>query len=223
MPTCNICDGHTFVPFRGRPEEKCANCGSLARHRVGWAVYGRELIGTPLAHGRVLHLAPEPWLYPRLVEVLGGGYLCADPSPGTYPHAPCLKLSFPQDFDLFPEGYFDASLHNHVLEHIPGHYGDHLAAFTRLLAPGGRMIFSIPGPYAGQSTREGGEHLATDAERLEQFLQEDHYRLFGDDFVPTLQSLPGGSLRMDDLEDADREGLSVRPGKARFYIWQRAD
>lgn len=222
MAQCNICNGTAFEAFRGRPEEKCTQCGSLARHRVGWAVYGQELLGTENAHGRVLHLAPEPWLFPKLRGELSAGYLCADPYPETYPHAPCLKLFFPQDFALFPDGYFTAILHNHVLEHIPGHYGDHLREFTRLLAPGGKMIFSIPGPYKGQSTKEGGEHLATDAERLEQFLQEDHYRLFGDDFEPTMQALPGGTFRKDKLSNTDRAALSVRANKAPFFIWQKA-
>ncbi len=221
MATCNICGGSEFEDFRGRPFEKCSTCGSLARHRVGWAVYGQELLGTKNAEGYVLHLAPEPWLFPKLKEELTSGYLCADPSPKTYPHAPCLKLYFPQDFSLFPDGYFTAILHNHVLEHIPGHYGDHLKEFTRLLAPGGKMIFSIPGPYKGQPTKEGGEHLATDAERLEQFLQEDHYRLFGDDFEPTMEALPDGVFWKDALTDEARAALSVRPRKAPFFIWQR--
>ncbi len=218
---CNICGGTEFEPFRGRPAEKCSTCGSLARHRIGWAVYSRHLLDTDAAKGRVLHLAPEAALYPLLRDALHAGYITADPSPDTYPHAPCIRLFFPRDFDIFPDGYFSAILHNHVLEHIPGHYGDHLRAFARLLAPGGTMIFSVPGPYKGMQTREGGEHLATDAERLEQFLQEDHFRLFGDDFIETLRALPGGAVVPDGIDDAIRAGVSVRPGKAPFFIWQR--
>lgn len=221
IPTCNICQSTTFETFRGRPNEKCSSCGTLARHRTGWLVYNQHLLGTELAQSRILHLAPEPWLYPLLQERLSAGYITADAFPEVYPHAPCLKLFFPQDFDLFPDGYFNAILHNHVLEHIPGHYGDHLKAFARLLAPGGKMIFSIPGPYKGMQTREGGEHLKTDAERLEQFLQEDHYKLFGDDFAGTLASLEGGDVIPDGVSDEDRAAISVRSGKAKFFIWQR--
>ena len=220
--TCTICQGTTFESFRGRPAEKCSTCGSLARHRTGWLVYKQHLLNTELAKGRVLHLAPEPWLYPKLNEQLSAGYITADAYPEVYPHAPCLKLFFPQDFALFPDGYFSAILHNHVMEHIPGHYGDHLREFTRLLAPGGKMIFSVPGPYKGMQTKEGGEHLASDAERLEHFLQEDHYRLFGDDFIETLAALPGGKLLDDGITDTMRAETSVRPGKAKFFVWQRA-
>lgn len=218
---CNICGGTQFEPFRTRPNEKCISCGSLARHRTGWLVYENHLFDTKLARGRVLHLAPEPWLYPKLKDRLSAGYITADAYPEVYPHAPCLKLFFPQDFALFPDGYFQAILHNHVLEHIPGHYGDHLKEFIRLLSPRGKMIFSIPGPFKGVKTREGGEHLKSDAERLREFLQEDHYKMFGDDFVPTLAALDGGQLVEDGVTDEMRRAVSVRPGKAKFYIWER--
>ena len=223
MIKCNICGSSDFQTYRGRPGEQCVKCGSKARHRVGWEVYQQHLL--PLVkvrpNVRTLHLAPEASLHALLQPVLGGGYITSDASPERYPHAPCLKLFFPQDFDLFPDGYFDATLHNHVLEHIPGHYGDHLLAFTRLLAPGGKMVFSIPGPYLGQPTIEGGEHLASDAERLETFLQEDHFKLIGDDFPEKLDALPGGQRVEERVSDTRRAELSVRPGKAPFFIWQR--
>ena len=218
---CNICKGKAFEPFRGRPNEKCSSCGSLARHRTGWIVYEKHLLNSEAAKGRILHLAPEPWLYPKLSNRLHQGYITADAYPETYPHAPCLRLFFPKDFEIFPDGYFSAILHNHVLEHIPGHYVDHLREFTRLLAPGGKHIISVPGPYKGIQTKEGGEHLASDAERLEQFLQEDHYKLFGDDFTDTLCNLEDGELIADGVTDEMRAEISVRPGKAKYFVWQR--
>ncbi len=223
MSVCNLCGSTEFQTYRDRPAEQCVSCGSKARHRVGWEVYRKHLL--PLIaekpEVRVLHLAPEASLYAKLKPALGGGYITSDAAPERYPHAPCLKLFFPQDFDMFPDGYFDAILHNHVLEHIPGHYGDHLRAFTRLLTPGGKMIFSIPGPYRGQKTIEGGEHFETDAERLEKFLQEDHFKLIGDDLLETLDALPGGARVAEGIDDECRATMSVRPGKAPFFIWQR--
>ena len=222
-PVCNICGSTDFQDYRKRPAEQCVDCGAKARHRVGWEVYQHHLL--PLAEARsaprVLHLAPEKSLFELLASRLGGGYIPADAAPERYLHAACLKLYFPDGFEIFPDGYFDAILHNHVLEHIPGHYGDHLRAFTRLLAPGGKMIFSIPGPYLDRPTREGGEHLASDAERLEQFLQEDHYKMIGDDFFDVLDALPGGKRLEEGVSEERRAALSVRPGKAPFFIWQR--
>lgn len=221
--TCSICGGESFSDWRGRPDEQCDQCGALARHRVAMAIYQRHLFslkgeGWPL---RVLHLAPEPGLHPLLSREIGVGYICADASPERYPHAECLKLFFPNDFKIFPDSYFDAILHNHVLEHIPGHYRDHLIAFTRLLKPGGRMIFSVPGPYLGRQTIEGGENLASDAERLEKFLQEDHFKLFGADFVSFISEIPGGHAVADGVTDKIRASLNVRPNKAPFFIWEK--
>jgi len=220
--TCNICGSDNFSIWRGRPDELCNDCGALARHRIAFAVYQLHLFTLeeekPL---KVLHLAPEPCLHPALDEVIGPGYICADASPERYPHADCLKLFFPKDFAIFPDGYFDAILHNHVLEHIPGHYGDHLMAFSRLLKPGGRMIFSIPGPYKKRLTEEGGENLKSDAERLEKFLQEDHFKMFGADFIEYLRHMPGGFLVPDGITNEIRKKLNVRPNKAPFFIWEK--
>jgi len=170
---------------------------------------------------RCLHLAPEKSLHGLLKPKLGARYITSDAAPERYPHANCLKLYFPKDFEIFPDDYFSAILHNHVLEHIPGSYRDHLRAFTRLLAPGGKMIFSIPGPYVGQRTVEGGEHLFSDAERLEKFLQGDHFKLIGEDLFETLDKLPGGQRIEEGVTNARRAELSVRKNKAPFFIWQK--
>ncbi len=219
---CNLCGSTQFKSYRGRENEQCVRCLSKARHRVGRRVYENHLFDrvARAEHPRVLHLAPEAALHDKLQERLGSAYQTADAAPERYPHAQALKLFFPDDFEIFPEGYFTAILHNHVLEHIPGHYGDHLLAFTRLLAPDGVMIFSIPGPYAGP-TREGGEHLPTDAERLEQFLQEDHYKMIGEDLHDVLDSLPDGHVLAEGVSDEERAEISVRPGKAPFFIWKK--
>ena len=223
---CNICGGAEFEDYRGRKGERCTNCGSKARHRVALMVYEAQLL--PLLHhsnessgGRVLHMAPEKFLHGKLSEMIGAGYITSDASPERYPHAQCLKLYFPQGFGLFPDGYFTAIIHNHVLEHIPGHYGDHLNEFSRMLEPGGKMIFSVPGPYLDRQTLEGGENLKSDAERLEKFLQEDHFKLLGADFVEYLSNMKDGALISDGITLEIRKKLSVRPGKAPFFVWQK--
>ena len=223
MAKCNLCGSTEFKDYRGRPNEQCAQCGSKARHRVGWEIYNSELFPLLKArpYARVLHMAPEAALHDRLQKNIGAGYMPSDASPERYPHAKCIRLFFPQDFDLFPDGYFDAILHNHVLEHIPGHYADHLKAFTRLLSPGGRMIFSIPGPYLDRETQEGGEHFETDAERLEKFLQEDHFKIIGSDFPDVLAGLRGGHVVTADIGTDRRKELSVRPKKAPFFVWEK--
>ena len=218
---CNICGSNEFTAYRGRPNEVCAQCGAKARHRVGIEIYERLLPAYATEQGRVLHLAPERFLHAWLQEMFGAGYMTADAEPERYPHASALRLRLPDGFQVFPQGYFDVILHNHVLEHIPGSYKEHLGSFVRVLAPGGVMIFSVPGPYMDRETREGGEFFKTDAERLEAFLQEDHFKLLGADFVEYLEAMPGGSLLDDGVTDARRAQIAVRPGKARFFVWRK--
>ncbi len=220
-PTCNICGSTRFADYRGRPAERCEQCGSKARHRVGLDVYHHHLFPLAGPAARVLHFAPEAFLHPLLADKFGAGYVTADIAPQRYKHAKALKIALPQGLEVFPDGYFDAVLHNHVLEHIPGHWRDHIDALMRVVKPGGLMIFSVPGPYPAHETREGGELLASDSERLEQFLQEDHFKLFGHDFVQHLASLADADLLADGMTDARRAELGVRAGKAPFFILRK--
>lgn len=219
---CNICGGTTFESYRGRANEVCTSCGAKARHRIALDVYERFLFPLAGEGARVLHLAPEKCLYPVLKEKLGEGYVTADAAPERYPHAEPQKLTLPGDFDAFPADHFDAILHNHVLEHIPGHYRDHLKGLARWLKPGGLMIFSVPGPHLDLLTREGGEHFRTDAERIELFRQGDHFKLFGRDFVDYVETMEGGKRLTDGVTDERRAQLGVRPGKAPFFVWRKA-
>lgn len=219
---CNICGGTTFEAYRGRANERCSTCGAKARHRVALDVYQRFLFPSVGQTGRTLHLAPEECLYPVLADRLGDGYLTADAAPERYPHATPVELVLPRDFHALPAESFDAILHNHVLEHIPGHYRDHLAGFVEWLRPGGLMIISVPGPHLDRVTREGGEHFRTDAERIETFLQADHFKIFGRDFIDYFEAMPGGERLADGVTDQRRAELGVRPGKAPFFVWRKA-
>ncbi len=223
-PECNICGSREFRDYKGRPGEMCVSCKAKARHRVGLAVYERMLF--PIIDvnpgARILHMAPEPSLFPVLSQRLGAAYTVSDAEPERYPYAPCLRLSFPQDFKQFPDGYFHGIIHNHILEHIPGHYGDHLQEFARLLAPGGRMVFSFPGPYSGVDTIEGGEFMATDEERIFEFGMPEHIKIFGPDFYDVYTGVPGGFAMNDGVTDELRASLNVRPGMAPFHVWQRS-
>lgn len=222
-PRCNICGSTEFRDYKGRPGEMCVACKSKARHRVGLAVY--ESLLFPLMdadpNARLLHMAPEPSLYPVLAKRFGAAYIVSDAEPERYPYAQCLRLKFPQDFDHFPDGFFTGIIHNHILEHLPGHYGDHFVEFARLLAPGGRMIFSFPGPYNDIDTKEGGEFLPSDADRAREFGVPEHIKIFGDDFYDIYTKVSGGFAMNDGVTDTLRAQLNVRPGMAPFHVWQR--
>ena len=44
--------------------------------------------------------------------------------------------------------------------------------------------------------------------------------MLGDDFIPTLEAMQGGRLLSEGVSEDRRAELSVRPGKAPFFIWQ---
>jgi len=224
VPQCNICGNSTFLAFNGRAGEQCGQCYSLRRHRMAFALYTREGVlqnsDDPRAAKSVLHLAPESALSARVSAASGSGYVAADANPKAY-GIPCMKVNFPDDFKLFPDGQFDFILHNHVLEHIPGSFRDHVNEFCRMLKPGGCMIFSVPGPTTNRVTIEGGEHLSSDAERLAKFGQRDHLKLFGQDLAQYMASIPGGDFSLDGLSSNQRAQISIPPMSTRFLLWRR--
>ena len=200
--------------------ERCIGCGSLARHRL--CVHFAETFGylSEPNTRRMLHIAPEKMTSPVFKTRIGMGYVGADALPSGYPHVPCLRLFLPDGMDIFPDHYFDLIVHNHVLEHIPGHFKDALESLLRCVAVGGMMIFSVPGPWYGRTTEEGGELLATDAERVARFGQANHLKRFGGDMPRWLASRPDGERLNDTLPDDVMERLSLSR-RCPTMIWRR--
>ena len=198
MTICNICQSSDYESFNGRENILCRSCKSLERHRlVRWALEKLGYLSSVHGEKRVLHLAPEEMTHRYLAHSIGSGYICSDLTPSKYPHAKCLKLALPESFDIFPDSYFDLILHNHVLEHIPGDYRDHLAQFVRILRPQGHMVFTLPGISSATVTVQGGEYLPSDEDRRRIHGQSDHYKSFGYDLVEWFKSTPG---RFDFME-----------------------
>jgi SAM-dependent methyltransferase len=175
---CPVCRSRfdSYRPHRGRVGAKCPECGSLERHRHLWLFLERE---TDLfsRSGRLLHIAPEGSLGPRLsalpqIEYVGGDL---NPSKPGNRRVDVTNIDFPDD-------YFDAILCYHVLEHVPE---DRLAMreLLRVLRPGGWGILQVP--VEGARTIE--DPTVTDPEeRLRRFRQRDHVRLYGRDFYERL-------------------------------------
>ena len=192
--TCNICGSNEFKPFGVIPRSnaQCKQCNSLERHRaVHYFLNRNGMLEGRVGKSRCLQLAPEKVTHDYLAPAFGTGYFAADLFPSKYKYARCLKLDLPDGFQIFPEQYFNLIVHNHVLEHIPGSFKSHIDEFHRLLAPDGVMAFTIPGyriMRGGRETKEGGEFLATDADRIREHGQGDHYKTFGTDLIDYLQT-----------------------------------
>lgn len=163
-----------FAPFRG-PDRACWRCGSLERDRLLWLFFERnpELLAPGI---RILHVAPEAPLRPRL-ERVAGSYVSGDLT-GTFGDEIIDITRRP-----FGDRSFDAVICNHVLEHV----SDDRAAMSelrRVLAAGGWAILLVPDVEAEHTVEDPS--VVDVAERRRLFGQEDHVRRYGRDYLDRL-------------------------------------
>jgi SAM-dependent methyltransferase len=165
-----------FEPFKG-PDRACWHCGSLERDRLLWLFFDRHpaLLRSGM---RILHVAPEAPLQPRLKRIAG-----------TYVSGDLTRTFGDYEIDVtrlsFGDASFDAVICNHVLEHVP----DDLVAMRelrRVLAPGGWAILLVPDVEAEHTVEDPS--ITDPAERLRLFGQEDHVRRYGRDYLDRLAS-----------------------------------
>ena len=173
---CPVCESaaRRFASFGNpvRRDAQCWYCHSLERHRFACEYLLRT--GELLRPGhRVLHIAPETCLEPRLRTLIGAGYLTTDlAKAGVDLHMDITAMSC-------PDNSFDAVICSHVLEHV----SDDRAAmreFLRVLKPGGQALLMVP--VLVEKTFEDPA-ITTPAARLEAYGQEDHVRIYGHDFA----------------------------------------
>ena len=174
---CPICGwrGYRFEPFGNsrahRNDAKCPICGSLERHRAV-----RLLLNDRITPGqKVLHAAPEELMIAWLVQ-RSSDYLNIDL------YNPAMRKMDITKLDLSDQSK-TLIWCSHVLEHIPD---DMKALFElyRVLEPGGLLVIQVP--IGGDTTYENPK-IITDEDRLREFLQEDHVRLYGRDLQARIE------------------------------------
>jgi SAM-dependent methyltransferase len=175
---CPICGAEVsaFLPFGARkdrpptPDRKCPTCGSLERHRMLWLFFAQR---TNLFTERVrmLHIAPEACLAPRLKERNNISYVSADIE------NPTAMVKMDITDIRYPRESFDVIYASHVLEHIPDDRRAMRELF-RVLRRGGWAVLQVP--IWGEETIE--DPTVTDPrERERLFGQHDHVRMYGHD------------------------------------------
>jgi hypothetical protein len=191
---CPVCErpARRFAPFgiERRAEAMCPHCGALERHRLLWLVFTRMTNLFDQRPKRVLHIAPERALTPRLRRRLGPGYVTADLSD------PTADVRLDVTDIQYPDESFDVVYCSHVLEHVPD---DRRAMheMRRILKQDGWGVILVP--ILAQRTVE--DPSVTDPkERLRRFGQDDHVRIYGPDFVDRLR---GAGFAVQTIEVSD--------------------
>ena len=175
-PACST-DVPDFEPgLRGRARAKCPNCDALERHRLfalvlaAWAPVFAE------AHS-VLDVAPHGPTRRSIRSFGSARYIGLDQDTRVGPNVVGSITNLP-----FADGSIDVVICMHVLEHVP----DDAAAMTelsRVLSATGTAFVQVP-RRPGQPTEEDPD--ASTEERIARFGQDDHVRLYGDDFEQRL-------------------------------------
>lgn len=200
------------------PRASCPVCCAGTRTRLVWLYLSRAsgLLGRP---ARLLHVAPEPGLHRRLSRAPNLDYRSGDLDPSRYPFAREMRrldlTALPQ-----PDGYFDALVANHVLEHV-ARDDLALAEVRRVLRPGGLALLQVPIALRLARTREDPD-VRSPEERLCRYGQRDHLRLYGRDYPERLRAA-GFAVepwRAADLDPALVEQLLLNPREV-VYVARR--
>lgn len=207
---------HMGVVGSRRDKHICPACHCNDRDRHLWLYIEAADLLANAPEMRILHIAPEAKLEPKIVALEPREYVAGDLVPQDARH---------QRIDVealeFDDGHFDLIICNHVLEHVdfPARA---IAEFCRCLSPGGHLIAQTPySPILRrsiQTTTSESEYFAT-----YYYGQNDHVRLFGLDLIDEFHA---GGLVGEPLEhttllgDLDPEAYGVNPVEP-FFLFSK--
>ncbi len=151
----------------------CPYCKAVDRGRWLYYVLKNKTDISEMS-GRILHFAPESGISEYIKQNTKIDYYTGDIAPGRTMHVTDIT-------DIqYRDNTFDYVISNHILEHI---LDEKKAAseIKRVLKPNGRWIFSFP-ICTDKKTYEDTE-VVTEEDRLREYGQKDHVRLYGNDYV----------------------------------------
>ncbi|PWJ59009.1 methyltransferase family protein [Dyadobacter jejuensis] len=218
---CPVCN-HTykkFLPYgrntSSRENALCPNCLSLERHRL-MALYLRRKTNFYTAPHKVLHVAPEYCFIDRFDTMTNLEYITADIE------SPLAKVKMDIHDIPFPDNSFDVAFCNHVMEHVED-YHRAMSELYRVLKPGGFALIQSPQDMKYTVTFE--DPTITDPKERERvFLQNDHLRLFGQNYGEELQKA-GFAVTEDHFVQKELSKQEVQrfalPGEEIVYFCQK--
>ncbi len=188
---CPCCHNEfvTFLPTAGqfaRPHAACPIYSSLERHRMMILYLERETSVFEAKNIKILHIAPEPHLFNRFLKAQGSNYHPVDLFTGSNYYPPPTA-----NMDITNIGgeanVYDVILCSHVLEHIPDDTKA-MSELYRVLKPSGFAILQVPMEKNRAKTYEDWS-ITTPAAREVAFYQNDHVRIYGNDYQDRLRSV----------------------------------
>lgn len=163
----------------------CPYCLSTDRDRLVQLYLDNSKIIEKDIH-KLLHIAPEPSLYNKLIKLKNIDYV------------PAVKyhegIYYPKNITLvditnmqFNNTEFDMVICNHVLEHIDDDTVA-LSEILRVLRKGGKAILQVPYSKINNKTYENARITSTN-QREKHFGQFDHVRLYGTNYQQKLKDV----------------------------------
>jgi len=154
----------------------CPNCHCNDRDRHVWLYLKHATLLEQLSGKRILHMAPEAMLEPRIRALGPLEYICGDLFPDS-PHRQKINL----ETLGFPDNYFDLIICNQVLEHVADP-SKALSELKRCLTPTGHLVAQTLYSPRLKQTFEMTSPVSTQFATLV-YGRDDHVRLFGMDVI----------------------------------------
>ena len=184
-----------------RKDALCFHCHSEERHRFVWLYLKKRTDLFISEKKQMLHIAPEYCLKKRFRKLFGNSYLTAD----LYDDNVMIRMDIT---DIkFENKSFDIIFCSHVLEHVEDDRKA-LCEFYRVLKDDGWAIILVP--IVGEKTYED-PLMTSPKERLREFGQKDHVRLYGLDIIKRIQE-SGFNVQAINVEDIATTREAVKMG-----------
>lgn len=183
---CPVC-GSTFRKFlpygrtKSRPNALCPHCLSLERHRLIW-LYLKQETRFFTDKARMLHIAPELCFIDRFEALDNLDYITGDIE------SPLAKVKMDIHEIPFEDNSLDIIFCNHVLEHVDDDI-QALNEIKRVLKKGGWAILQVPFFHPLPETTYEDKSITDPKERERAFGQDDHVRMYGEDYGQRLASV----------------------------------
>lgn len=197
--SCIICDRklERFFPYEVQQSEfvkslniigsdldnhSCPHCGCHDRERHLSLYFNKLSMWSMFEGKKILHVAPEQYIAKKIKKLNPLEYFRVDLFPSSDDILEMDITSIP-----FENSTIDFIICNHVLEHIPNDLTA-MKEMYRVLKEGGQAVLQTPyTPLLEKSFEEGS--INTPEERLKYYGQDDHVRIYGNDFFKRLQSV----------------------------------